>query len=188
MDVNKALICIIVVLGLSTVAVALPNINVGTHYVLPNQAGQTISIYVTGAALVQGLEFNVQIGGGTSGPTFQNVDILTGTIFAGALNNTGINIASYIHPRNAYQGTTTPGSTTVSTNGLLATLTIDTTGLYSGEYSLSLINTDEGRTNFAGVYTDITDGSLVIPEPTSLLIILASSGLLIRRRRNKIRH
>ncbi len=185
---NKAAICIIVVLGLSAVAMAQaqPNISLETYYLQPNQAGQTVSINVTGAAPVEGLELNARIGGGTSGPIFEHVDILTETIFAS--NNTGIFGAGYIHPRDAYLGTTTL-SGYASTDGLLATLTIDTTGLFDGQYGLSLINTLEGRTNFAGVYTDITDGSIVIvPEPTSLMIILAGSGLLIRRRRNKIRH
>ena len=183
---NRTVICLIVVFGVSAVAMAAPNINVNTYYLQPNQTGQTIPIYVTGAGSVQGLEFNARIGGGTSGPIFEYVDILTGTIFDG--NNTGVNPGSYINPRDIYQGTTTSGGF-VLTDGLLATLTIDTTGLFDGEYSLSLINTLEGRTNFAGVSTGITDGSIVVvPEPTSLVFMLVGASLIARRRRNKSRH
>jgi hypothetical protein len=192
----KAVLGVVVVLGLTAVVGAsTPTIVVGTYYLQENQAGQTIEIYVTGGDDVQGLEFNVQIGGGTAGPTFEDVDILSsgsGTIFES--NNTGINPGSYVNPWYAYMGTTT-SSGFVSADGLLAILTVDTTGLYDGEeYSLSLINSPEGRTNFAGVYTDILEegegkGTIkIIPEPTTMMIILAGSGLLIRRRRNKNRH
>jgi len=192
----KVLLCILVVLGVSAGAwAAPPSIVVETYELQPNQAGQTIRIYVTGGDDVQGLEFNVRIGGGTSGPTFEDVDILStgsGTIFDG--KSTGVNVGSYIDSWDAYQGTTAstapPLTGYVPADGLLAILTVDTTGLYDGEsYSLSLIDTREGKTNFAGVDIDITDGQInIIPEPTSMMIILAGSGLLIRRRRNKNRH
>ncbi|MDY7010416.1 MAG: PEP-CTERM sorting domain-containing protein [Planctomycetota bacterium] len=183
---NRISICIIGVFVLSAVAVAEPNIVLNTYYLQPNQTGQSIPIYVTGAGSVQGLEFNVRIGGGTSGPIFEDVDILTGTIFDG--NNTGVNPGSYINPRDAYLGTTTVSGSAL-TDGLLATLTIDTTGLFEGQYSLSLIDTLEGRTNFAGVSADITDGSIIIiPEPTSLVLMLVGAGLIAHRRRNKSRH
>ena len=180
----RAVLGIVVVLGVAAGAGAIPNIIVGTHTLNANQAGQTIEIYVTGGDDVQGLEFNVRIGEGVAGPIFEDVDIFTGAIFAG--HEANHYTSSYVNDRDAYQGVTTTGGY-VSAAGLLATLTIDTTGLYSGEYNMSLIDTVEGRTNFAGVYVDIADGSIIVPEPTSLMIILAGSGLLIRRRRNKIR-
>ncbi len=182
--IAKVAVCVLIVFSLAAGVEAKPSIVVGTHYLNVNQAGQTIPIYVSGGDEVQGLEFNVCIGGGTQGPIFEDVDILTGTIFEG--NNTGINPGSYINPRCAYQGTTTSSGTVIA-DGLLATLTIDTTGLFSGEYSLSLIDTPEGKTNFAGVDVDIVDGLIVVPEPASLMILLVGSSLLIRRRRNRVR-
>lgn len=182
--IAKVAVCVLIVFSLAAGVEAKPSIVVGTHYLNVNQAGQTIPIYVSGGDEVQGLEFNVCIGGGTQGPIFEDVDILTGTIFEG--NNTGINPGSYINPRCAYQGTTTSSGTVVA-DGLLATLTIDTTGLFSGEYTLSLINTPEGKTNFAGVDVDIVDGLIVVPEPASLMILLVGSSLLIRRQRNRVR-
>lgn len=177
---------IIAVLFFSAVAGAAPCIEVGSHYLLPDRAGQEIYIYVTGADPVQGLEFNARIGDGIAGPTFENVDILTGTIFES--NNQGVFPGSYIDPRDAYQGTTTPNGITVAADGLLATITLDTTGLGlfgREEYDLSLIYTPEGRTNFAGVYVEITDGVLIIPEPTSLAIMLLGAGLILRRRQRR---
>ena len=181
----KAALGIVVVFGVAAVAGATPDIVVGTHRLIENKADQTIEIYVTGGDDVQGLEFDVRIGGGTSGPIFEDVDIFSGAIFVA--HEANHYTSSYVNDRDAYQGVTTTGGY-ISTYGLLATLTIDTTGLYDGEYDLSLIDTTEGRTNFAGVHVDITDGLIIIPEPTSMMIILVGSGLLIRRRRNKNRH
>lgn len=191
----KTSISMLIVCGLVSLASAngTPLIDVGVHSLLPDQAGQTVEIFVTGGVLVQGLEFNVQIGDATSGPVFEGVDILTGTIFGPS--NDGIFPGSYITPRVAYQGTTTVqtrdigyGAGYVSTSGLLATLTIDTTGISGGNYDLLLIGTQEGNTNFAGVLAEVTNGSLsVIPEPLSLSLMLVGSGLLLRRRSRRTR-
>ncbi len=156
---NRIAIGIIVALVLSSAAVATPIIVVGDRYLLPDQAGQEIGIYVTGADPVQGLEFNVQIGEGVSGPVFETIDIFTGTIFEA--NNVGIYPGSYINLRDAYQGTVTV-SDTVLADGLLATLTLDTTGIFNGQYTLSLIDTLEGCANFAGLQIDITDGTIFV--------------------------
>ena len=191
----KTSVSMLVVCGLVSLASAngTPVIDAGVHSLLPNQAGQTVEIFVTGGILVQGLEFNVQIGDTTAGPVFEGVDILTGTIFGPS--NDGIFPGSYITPRVAYQGTTTVqtldvgwGPGFVSTDGLLATLTLDTTGISGGDYNLLLTGTNEGDTNFAGVLADITNGSLsVIPEPLSLSLMLVGSGLLLRRRSRRTR-
>ncbi len=180
---------IVVCLSVASVALAsVPTINAGSHYLLPNQADQEIQVYVSGDTLVQGLEFNLQIGDGISGPVIQDIDILTGTIFAAS--NDGIFPGFIFEPHWAYVGTTTSANLDIGygpgfiiTSGLLATITLDTTGLSTGEFELRLTSNQEGPTNFAGVYAELTNGSLTIPEPLTVTMLLAGAGLVCRRRR-----
>src|SRR5687768_3460768 len=128
--------------GLAGIASAVPVITVGNHELLPNTAGQTIQIHVSGGDDVDGLNFNAQIGnggpevGGTDGPNL-TADIINGTIFAG--NNTGQQDPGSV-PQVAAR-TTTTGQGTVDAQGVLATLTIDTTGFFTGTFDLLLSNT-----------------------------------------------
>jgi len=171
---------LLVVLGS---AEATPVIEVGTHNLLPDRAGQVIRISVTGGDPVQGLELNAQIQDGSSGPIFEDADILTGTIFAG--NNLGLFAGGYIDPRRLYVGLVTQTGS-VDANGLIAILTVRTTGLYGGTYALSLTNSLEGTTNFAGAAASITEGTIVIvPEPAVLALLAAGAAVLQRRRGRK---
>jgi len=170
-----------VLFGLSAAGQAAPVIDVGTHYLQRNLPGQEIEIRVTGGDPVQGLEFNVQIADATFGPIFEHADILGGTIFAD--NNRGLFEGSYIDPRRAYLGVVTH-SGAVAAQGLLATLTIDTTAIRNGTFRLSLTQSIEGPTNFAGAEADITDGRIVIvPEPAAWWVLLGAPPLWRRRRR-----
>jgi hypothetical protein len=183
-----AVLCSAALCSAGLAPVGTPTITVGTHALTPNEAGQTVQIYVTGGALVQGLEFNVQIAGSGMLPQIDGVDILTGTIFKDS--NEGIFPGSYITPHLAYQGTTTAqtldvgfGAGYVSTNGLLATLTIDTTGVTGGTFDLKLVGTPEGDTNFANIPAIVTNGTIAVPEPLSVSLLLAGSLGLLRRKR-----
>jgi len=168
-------------LALVAPAGAGPSVNAGTHYLQPDLAGQTALIYVTGGQAVQGLEFCAQIEDATFGPLFEDGDILTGTIFAA--NNLGLYEGSYVDPRRMYLGVVTQTGT-VAADGLLATLTIDTTGLIAGTYSLSLTNSLEGPTNFAGISADLLDGWIVIvPEPAVFPILCVFATAWLGRRR-----
>ena len=82
---------------------------------------------------------------------------------------------------------TTTAEGTATADGLLATLTIDTTGFLDGSFDLSLGNTLDGATDFAGLPADITDGSIrIIPEPTALvLLLLGCAGVVLGVRRLK---
>ena len=181
----KAVAVTVALLMTWAAAGATPLIDVGTFDLRPDEAGQTIQIFVTGSDEVQGLEFNAQIGTGASGPLFEYCDILTDTVFAES--NTGLNDGSYIDPRRLYVGTSAASGTPVYADGLLATLLLDTTGLQSGRWPLMLENSFEGSTNFAGADVEITNGWLVIeeiPEPASAAVLCLATVLIRRRRRS----
>ncbi len=123
-----------------------------------NTANQVISIYVTGGEAIAGEDFFAQIGDGgaflggvNSKPSFTNVDVIAGSVFAGNNNGAfgdpngvgppGSNAA---HPLIWLDGTTTVSGTTPA-SGLLATLTLDTTGLSSGTFPLVLTGVASAR-------------------------------------------
>jgi len=147
-------------------------IEVGEHVLLPNTPDQVIPIYVHGGHDIQGLLLNVQIGdgypdvpgSGINGPNITGVDLVqAGTVFGDAAN-TGHN---FIETRDQIWivGTTT-SSGTVSADGLLAYVTVDTTG-WSGDdgpWELKLAETFNGDTNFQSpsgqLIPTITNGSI----------------------------
>jgi PEP-CTERM motif len=162
------------------------NIDVGTHVLLPNTANQIVTIHVTGGEQIAGEDFYAQIGdGGTYlggsdvKPAFTNVDILGGTMFAASNNGSygdpngtppGSNAA---HPLIWVDGTTTV-SGSVPASGLLATLTIDTTGLNGGTFPLRLTVANElgpfATTLWSAsgpnpIPLSVSDGSLIVAVP-----------------------
>jgi hypothetical protein len=162
-------------------------IDVGGHELLPDTPNQTVQVFVSGGDAVQGLNFYAQVadggpaaGGTITGPSITAVNILSGTIFAS--NNAGQDDPGSL-PQLAAR-TTTTASGTVSASGLLATLTFDTTGFTTTQsWALSLGDTLNGPTDFAGVPITITDGSIsVIPEPESVAILGLVMSALLRRR------
>jgi len=182
-----------VMLWLASPLLAQPVVELETYFLQPDTAGQTITLHVTGDTAVQGLNFNATIadgglefpGGSIDGPTFQSVDLIAGTIFAG--NNAGQTDNASI-PQFISASVTTQSGTVVS-DGLLATLTIDTTGFFSGGFGLTLSEPGgAGETNFAGTPIDIVgDGQLVIPEPGAAAMSLGLLVGLLGRRRHRER-
>jgi len=146
---------------------------IGSYVLQPNTPGQEIPIYVSGEWPVAGLNFNIQIGdgvvtsGGASAPVIAQADILTGTIFAA--NHTGLRTGADMQgdavlvPQHEYQATTTTSGTVIA-GGLLAIVTIDTTGFQVGSWSLVMSSTVNGPTDFAGVAATIIDGSIVLAQ------------------------
>jgi hypothetical protein len=140
----------------------------GTHVLAPNMPGQQVPILVTGSDAVSGIDFFIQVGdGGTTvggddtGPRITQVDLVSGTIFAS--NNTGV----FLDPAPLIWGATTTTATgSVSANGVLATLTIDTTGMFVGQFDLVLNPPSTGPTAFAdpGITTSLINGSLSIGD------------------------
>ncbi len=170
-------------------------IDVGSHNLAPNTPGQQILIRVTGGEQVQGLDFNVlvadggsQLGGNIEGPAITKTDIILGTIFQE--NNTGVQDLGVFFRQFDARSTTTASGTVVA-DGVLATLTIDTTGFFQGTFDLILSNTPNGPTDLPrlnnGVAVRITDGTIhVVPEPGSFLfgtVSLLACGVIRRRAR-----
>src|SRR6185437_7568799 len=118
-----------------------PVITVGNHTLLANTANQKIQIFVSSQnTMVQGTDVEVQIadggpaaGGKVAGPKITNVDVLSGTIFA---NNNGGQTGSGSMVPQVYEVSTTANGS-VAASGLLATITVDTTGFNGGTFSLS---------------------------------------------------
>jgi hypothetical protein len=147
-------------------------IDAGMHMLLPNLSGQQVQIFATGGDPVAGIDLFVQIGdggatvgGNDTGPTITQLDLTTGTIFAA--NHTGV----FTDPAPLLWGaTTTTTSGTVPAGGLLATLTIDTTGITTGQFDLILNPPATGPTAFAdaGVVTNLTNGLLQIGAALAL--------------------
>jgi hypothetical protein len=172
------------------------SVNVGLHSLYANVSGQKVKLNVSGGDLVDALNFFVQIGDGGvaasgyrgTGPLITEVDILTGTIFAG--NNSGqTDLTGGLVPlpaEIALVGTDT-ASGSVTASGLLATLTIDTTGYAAGStFDLKLKGTLNGDSSFGLDPITITNGSIVlvpVPEPASLmtLVLLAAGFAMFRR-------
>jgi hypothetical protein len=162
------------------------NIVVGNHVLLANTPNQTITIQITGGEQVAGEDFFAQIGdGGTYNggsnvkPVFTNIDIIGGTIFAA--NNVGAfgdpTVGNAAHPLIWDDGTTTVSSS-VSATGVLANLTIDTTGLSSGSFPLLLTgvanaigpnnNTTLNNANGIPISLSVTNGLLTVsPFPAA---------------------
>ncbi len=122
--------------------------------------------------LVSGIDLFVQVGdGGTTvggddtGPRITSLDLVTGTIFAA--NHTDV----FTDPAPLIWGaTTTTTAGTVAANGVLATLTIDTTGITTGQFDLILNPPGTGPTAFAdtGIVTNLTNGLLQIGAAPTL--------------------
>ncbi len=154
----RNLLGVIVVFVFATAAIATPTINAGDLIIALNSAGETVCVDVTGGDAVQGLEFNILVGGGTSGPAITGVDVLNGTVFDG---NNGGGFAGYVNTYDAYKGVVTAAGT-VAADGKIATITFDSTGITSyGIYDFSLTNT-EGPTHFAGIAANLTDGQIIV--------------------------
>ena len=167
-------------------------ISVGDHVLLANLPGQPVPIFVTGGEPVSGLNLFAQVGdggpelidfglpAGTDGPEITNVDLKTGTIFEAIPDPQTMALGSP-QVANFFIAISAPGGS-VPADGLLATLTIDTTGFSSGTWDLlfSGVLPDLGGfdSDFAGVAADdIFNGTItVVPEPAA--IALASLGMI----------
>jgi hypothetical protein len=148
-----------------------PTINVGQNVLLPNQAGQQITLFVTGGMAVDGETLAVQVDNGPA-PTLTGVDIVHNTIFS-SNNNGQITLQSNPHADEVFTHTQSSGSS-VSAEGQLVHLTFDTTGTPVGIYTLDLTGTQFGNTTFT-TPTPPTD-TVVNPHVTNGNVIVAIPG------------
>jgi len=148
-----------------------PSINVGTHNLNADMPHQIIQIDITGVDVAQGVNFNIQVadggpeaGGSILGPKITRVDIVGGTlggltIFTG--NNSG-QTDTLVLPQ-VWESTTTTSSGTVTPNGVLGFVEIDTTGFFNSVmFDLIMSNTVNYPTDLAGIPVDVTDGKIII--------------------------
>ncbi|MBN2291312.1 MAG: PEP-CTERM sorting domain-containing protein [Pirellulales bacterium] len=123
-------------------------IDVGNRFLIPNKADQVVRIMVSGGEQVSGLNFFAQIGDGgpelsefgldpgTPAPTITAVDIKSGTIFDGIPDDQS---NDYSIPQVAmYSIAITEPEGSVPADGVLATLTFDTTGYTTGTWDFLL--------------------------------------------------
>lgn len=195
----KVGLLMVTLLTLASAAQADMTIIVGANSLQPNQAGQTVPIFVVSDSpdSSQGLSLNAQLGDG--GPDLGGVDItplMTGdAVGPGTLFETNHNPPadgsvppSFVNIGFAVQAGTVPipvGAT------LLATLTFDTTGFGPGpSWPLLLAGTLNGDTQLAATTGAlfIENGSItIVPEPSSIVLgLFAVAGfgaVAIRRRR-----
>jgi len=186
---RSLVISLVVCFLMGGMALGAPIIDVGTHKLLENAAGQTVVVLVTGTDQVTGFNLNARLGDGSEGlpePVFESVDFAGGMWDAGAHTVMGGPLAQYVQASVVFNP-----AMNVSADGLLVTLTIDTTGFFDGESFPLLLSgiTKIGQdshfiTSGAGTLAaDITNGTIeIVPEPTSLAI-LALGGLAILGRR-----
>ena len=196
---GATLLALVLAFGWAPTPVRAATMSVGMRTLFENTSDQLIEFLVTSAAGDQtaGLNFNIQIGDGQTGPQITAVDLLGPSTLFGA-NNTGLGGTGSFQSAG-YGGlwesttTTNPGGLLVP-DGVLAVVTVDTTGFFEadGPFDLVLSNTLNGPTDFGvappsapNTTLTVTDGqiALAIPEPTSGLVLglLAGVGLAVRR-------
>ncbi len=167
-----------------TIRLDVPVISVGHYTLRPNTPNQRIELYVTGGHRVSGLDLYALVGdggperalldlpAGEDGPAITSVELKQNTIFA-SLPDVPTNLQSLPQIANWSIAASGNGSTVVA-EGLLATLVIDTTGFFEGDWSLSLVGVlpehplGPFQTRFADSLAFVTNGSITV-VPTQVL-------------------
>jgi len=185
------LLCAIILASVAAPASGAIFIDIGVIELQADTADQTVAIWVTSDTgdEVAGVNFNIELAGGGSvlgglaGPDITDVDLLTGTLFEG--NHQGQTDLGSLAQLAMHTVVTDVG--TVPADGLLATVTFDTTGftVVGSEWTLALADTHNGATDFAPTPAVITDGTLrLVPEPAAFALLgLGGAMILLRRRR-----
>jgi len=153
----------------------------------------TVEFSVSGGDLFDGLELDLQvgdggvdIGGALTGPTMTAIDLTTNTIFSA----NGPNQANVVAFPLARQSTVDT-ATAVLANGIIGRVTFDTTGIGLGNFDLLLTGVAGAfdTTFFNGanaLAATVPNGTIrVVPEPSSMAIIIAASAGLVFRRYRK---
>ena len=157
----RILVCLIWACQLGRAASSSLVIDVGFHTILPNQSYQEIPIRIRGGTPMAGMNFGVALSRFESEsrgrtPSIRSVDLVGGiapTIFT-SNHREARSLGRDAH-RAFYSVTTEVG--VVLAEGLLATVVVDTTGIGSGQFMLSV-----------GGSTGHWDGSLELFDQTGL--------------------
>ena len=183
------LVLVIVLSGVSS-TIHAATVDVGTHILLADTPGQEVQLLVSGGESVAGVDLFLQVGdggpelvnvglpAGTDAPEVDGVDLLNGTIFDGATaTQTDLDRSGVVQVFFSDVAITQPAQT-VSASGVLATVTIDTTGFSSGNYDLLLsgvlpaltggpFDTTLLGTGGTSVPTTVNNGSLTVYSPNA---------------------
>ena len=173
-----------------------------TYNLAPNQNNQVINILASpsfAGEVAPGLNFNfvVDDGGSVIGgidnnsPKIVSINLKpTGGLFA-SIPDVQANV---FVSQKLYQVTIAPTNVAnrpvITTNVLLAQVTLDTTGLASGNWVLDLDGIPSRgfpSSDFAGIATTVVNGSIAVPEPSSLstLSLVGSIAAIFRFRRRR---
>ena len=188
---SKALLVSVVSLSLVSSASAAPMIDVGTHNLAGNSSSQVININISETDLVTGFQLNAQIGDGDGGdaePVFKSIgfaggiwDAYPSTVMGGPISG----FEMYVQAGITFNG----DNDEVSAQGLIVTLTIDTTGFSSGSFPLMFEATDIPKDSYfldtdgEKLAATITNGTINVPEPATLSLLTLGGLALIRRRK-----
>jgi hypothetical protein len=181
--VKNSIFCATVALALSAsptwaafIYSAPPGTPAGTAWsLLPNKAGQQVNVYTTGGEPVAGFNFYATIGDGGAdlggidvGPTITDVVLHgVGMTFPSG-EQTDIETSS----SGMYVGTSialTGKNATVAATGLLATLTIDTTGFAEAGESWPL------KMDLAGTTFTLAGGAELVPTFSNGILAIAAT-------------
>ncbi len=191
---RKAFLASLAVLCLTAVATAAPTIVAG-DWVMGQNTTTVIQITTTGVQgdEYQGADLQFAIGGGLTGPIATALDMVgPGTVFNG--NNNGqqdYGNPPWQTPGREPQAFITTLSGFVGPNGVLAFVTLDSTGIAPGTYAITLTHPELGPSDLPPFFTPDTpliDGTITVtPEPGSIVLgLFAAAGIgavAIRRRR-----
>ena len=189
---SSMMMALIAGLWTASLAFAAPVIDVGTITLEANKPGQIVPVLVSGGDSVTGFNLRAQIGDGINpSPIFQSISFAGGIWDAHASTTTGELVAGF--DEYAQLSVAFNANVTVPANGVLAMLTIDTTGITTDSvYALKLsgvelIGQDSDLLLSGGstLTPTIKNGTLhvVVPEPSALgLLGIASVMVCLRRR------
>jgi fibronectin-binding autotransporter adhesin len=167
---KRAFLALLTALSTAAACPAAVTINVGTYY-LPAGVSTQIQIPVTsstGTDHVPGCDFALQVNDGTTGPAVTSVGLTTGTIFAlpGATQFTPTGNTNWVQFTNVVldgRGGNPASAIVPTSGGILANVTVNTSGFTSGTFPLLLSGVQLALNLPSGFSTDFTDSG---PTPT----------------------